>query len=151
MPSTPDVSVVIPTLGRPHLVTRGVRSALAQTHGDIEVVVVVDGPDEETCAALAEIGDPRLRVVRHPTRGGAPNARNVGVREARAPWTALLDDDDEWHPDKLATQLAAATRTPVATPIVTSRLTVRTPRTEFPLPRRLPDPGEPLSEYFAVR
>jgi glycosyltransferase involved in cell wall biosynthesis len=151
VPSTPDVSVVIPTLNRPSLVTRAVRSALAQSHRDIEVVVVVDGPDEATVAALAGIGDQRLRVVRNPTRQGAPNARNVGVREARAPWTALLDDDDEWHPDKLATQLVAAGGASVAMPIVTSRLTVRTPRTEFLLPRRLPDPGEPLSEYFAVR
>jgi glycosyltransferase involved in cell wall biosynthesis len=150
-PSTPDVSVVIPTRERPSLVTRAVRSALAQTHRDIEVLVVVDGPDEATTGALAGLADDRLRVVRNPTRQGAPNARNVGVREARARWTALLDDDDEWHPGKLAAQLDAAAGAGVEQPIVTSRLTVRTPRTQFLLPRRLPDPGEPLSEYFAVR
>jgi glycosyltransferase involved in cell wall biosynthesis len=151
MPPTPDVTVVIPTRGRPALVTRAVHSALAQTLRDIEVVVVVDGPDGSTVAALAGIADPRLRVVELPTSGGAPNARNAGVQAARGAWTALLDDDDEWHPDKLAIQLDLAGNAVHPLPIVISRLVNRTPRTEFVLPRRLPEPGEPLSEYFTVR
>jgi glycosyltransferase involved in cell wall biosynthesis len=151
MVGQPDVSVVIPTRNRPEIVTRAVRSALAQTHPDIEVVVVVDGPDPATVAALAAVPDPRLRVVELPAQGGAPAARNHGAGLARGEWTALLDDDDEWHPEKLATQLALARSAAVPTPIVISRLTVKTPRAEFVLPRRLPDPGEPLSEYFSVR
>ncbi|MEU5548331.1 glycosyltransferase family 2 protein [Micromonospora sp. NPDC047793] len=151
MVSTPQVSVVVPTFARPALVTRAVRSVLAQTVTDIEVIVVVDGPDAATGAALAEIGDPRVRVVELPGRGGAPNARNSGVREARAPWTALLDDDDEWLPTKLAVQLDLARRTRVPSPVVASRLINKTPRAEFVLPRRLPEPGEPISEYLTVR
>src|SRR5262245_38635866 len=148
MPFSPDVSVVIPTLSRPALVTRAVRSALAQTVKAIEVIVVIDGPDEATRAALDTIADARLRVIALPQRGGAPNARNAGVEAARAPWTALLDDDDEWLPHKLATQLDLATRAPVRLPIVASRLINRTPRADLVLPRRLPAAGEPLSEYF---
>jgi glycosyltransferase involved in cell wall biosynthesis len=151
MPDTPDVSVVIPTFSRPELVTRAVRSALAQTVHDIEVIVVIDGPDDATRAALATITDARLRVVALPQRGGAPNARNVGVREARAPWTALLDDDDEWLPHKLAVQLDLANGARVPMPIVGSRLINRTPRAEFVMPRRLPVVGEPRSEYLTVR
>src|ERR1044071_7690025 len=101
MPLPPDVSVVIPTLRRPALVTRAVGSVLAQTIENIEVIVVVDGPDEDTRSALAAITDPRLRVIQLSTQGGAPHARNSGVAEARARWTALLDDDDEWLPRKL--------------------------------------------------
>ncbi|MFI7076954.1 glycosyltransferase family 2 protein [Micromonospora sp. NPDC049903] len=151
MASTPQVSVVVPTFARPALVTRAVRSVLAQTVTDIEVIVVVDGPDAATGAALAEIGDPRVRVVELPGRGGAPNARNTGVREARAPWTALLDDDDEWLPTKLAVQLDVARRSRVPSPVVASRLINKMPRAEFVLPRRLPEPGEPISEYLTVR
>jgi glycosyltransferase involved in cell wall biosynthesis len=148
---TPEVSVVIPTFSRPDLVTRAVRSALAQTVDNIEVIVVVDGPDEASHAALKAVGDPRLRVVGRSEQGGAPNARNVGVREARARWTALLDDDDEWLPEKLAVQLDIAGRTQAAWPVVACRLVNRTPRAEFVIPRRLPEPGEPLSEYLTVR
>jgi glycosyltransferase involved in cell wall biosynthesis len=151
MADKPHVSVVIPTRGRPELVTRAVRSALAQTVRDIEVIVVVDGPDETTRKALEADPDPRVRVIELPERGGAPAARNHGVEQARAEWTALLDDDDEWQPAKLAAQLDLAKRSRLGSPIVICRLVVRTPRAEFVLPRRLPDPDEPLSEYFAVR
>jgi GT2 family glycosyltransferase len=151
MDALPEVSVVIPTRFRPELVTRAVRSALTQTVGTIEVIVVVDGPDQATSDALALITDARLRVLVLPRSGGAPNARNVGVREARAPWTALLDDDDEWLPHKLAVQLDAARAAGVAMPVVASRLINRTPRADSVMPRRLPAPGEPVSEYLTVR
>jgi glycosyltransferase involved in cell wall biosynthesis len=147
----PEVSVVIPTRQRPALVPRAVRSALAQTLPEVEVLVVIDGPDDSTARALAGIDDPRLRMVQRPESGGAPAARNTGAAEARGRWVALLDDDDEWLPDKLAAQLELAKNSPYPLPIVASRLFVRTPRTEFLLPRRLPAPGEPLSEYLSVR
>ncbi|MBG0567200.1 glycosyltransferase family 2 protein [Actinoplanes aureus] len=151
MSSALDVSVVIPTCNRPHLATRAVRSALGQTHRNLEVIVVVDGPDEATEKALAEVADPRLRVVVLPVRGNAPNARNAGAREARGRWTALLDDDDEWLPEKIAIQLALAEASPAGSPIVASRLISRTPRADSVMPRRLPAAGQPLSEYFTVR
>jgi glycosyltransferase involved in cell wall biosynthesis len=151
MQHTPDVSVVIPTFNRPQLVTRAVHSALAQTLENVEVIVVVDGPDAPSVAALASIGDDRLRVIELDRQQGAPNARNVGARQAGGRWTALLDDDDEWLPTKLAVQLDLATGSDLPLPIVVSRLTNRTPRAEFVVPRRLPAPGEPISEYLTVR
>lgn len=151
MPSTPEVSVVIPTFNRSDLVIRAVRSVLTQTYDALEVIVVVDGPGDGTPEALAELDDPRVRVVVQPERGGAPRARNSGVTEARAPWTAFLDDDDEWLPNKLEVQLARAKGSGVSRPIVASRLLNRTPRAESVMPRRLPEPGEPISEYLTVR
>jgi glycosyltransferase involved in cell wall biosynthesis len=149
--ATPDISVVIPTRFRPELVTRAVHSALAQTVDNIEVIVVIDGPDEDTRTTLATITDPRLRVVALPESGGAPNARNVGVGAARARWTALLDDDDEWLRHKLAVQLSLADAAHVPMPIIATRLFNRTPRAEFVMPRRLPMPNEPVCEYLTVR
>ncbi|NUR72341.1 MAG: glycosyltransferase [Hamadaea sp.] len=151
MQVSPRVSVVIPTFGRPELVVRALRSVLAQTMADLEVIVVVDGPDPATGQALAAVDDARLRVIELPEKGGAQNARNTGVRAAAAPWTAMLDDDDEWLPEKLAKQLAAAEAAGAQRPIVASRLLNRTPRAEYAMPRRLRQPGEPWSEYFTVR
>jgi glycosyltransferase involved in cell wall biosynthesis len=150
-PPAPDVSVVIPTRNRPELATRAVRSVLAQTHASLEVIVVVDGPDDETVAALEALGDDRVRVKVLPERGKAPNARNQGVLAARGRWTAFLDDDDEWLPEKLEVQLALAATAAKSSPIVASRLISRSPRADSVIPRRLPAPGEPLSEYFVVR
>ncbi|WP_239097051.1 glycosyltransferase family 2 protein [Asanoa ferruginea] len=145
------MSVVIPTFARPDLVTRAVRSVLAQTVPDLEVVVVVDGPDDATCAALGVIDDGRVRVVPLTAQGGAQNARNVGVGAARAAWTALLDDDDEWLPNKLEVQLGLAKQARAAQPVIASRLINRTPRADSVMPRRLPAQGEPISEYLTVR
>jgi glycosyltransferase involved in cell wall biosynthesis len=145
------VSVVIPTRFRTDLVLRAVHGVLAQTVPDLEVIVVVDGPDEVTCRALAALADPRVRVLVQPAKGGAPNARNVGARAARGRWTAMLDDDDEWLPDKLEVQLKLAHSARAAAPIVASRLINRTPRAESVMPRRLPDPDEPVSEYLTMR
>ncbi|MEV6300549.1 glycosyltransferase family 2 protein [Actinoplanes sp. NPDC051861] len=151
MPSALDVSVVIPTCNRPHLATRAVRSALAQTHPVHEVIVVVDGPDDATVEALAAIGDARVRPIVLPERRRAPHARNVGAGAARGRWTALLDDDDEWLPEKIAVQLELATAARSPLPVVASRLINRTPRADSVMPRRLPAAGEPISEYFTVR
>ena len=149
--SLPLVTVVIPTRGRPELVLRAVRTACAQTLREIEVVVVVDGPDPATRDALAGVGDPRVRVVALDESRGAPGARNVGVAHALAPWTAFLDDDDEWLPEKLETQLALAAASPYARPLVASRLFMRTPRADLVLPRRLPRSDQHPSEYLTVR
>nr|ADE10237.1 glycosyl transferase [Actinoplanes liguriensis] len=151
MPSEPDVSVVIPTCNRPELAVRAVRSALGQTHRNLEVIVVVDGPDEATVTALGEVGDPRLSVIVLPERGKAPNARNTGARAARGRWTAMLDDDDEWLPTKIERQLETAAAATVERPVVACRMISRTPRADTIMPRRLPEPGEPISEYLLVR
>ena len=66
------VSAVIPTRGRPELLRRAVRSALAQTLREIEVVVVIDGEDPATQVVLQELAqqDGRLRVLALPCQRG---------------------------------------------------------------------------------
>lgn len=115
-------------------------------------MVVVDGPDADTLTRLRSLGDSRLRVVELSARTGPGGARNAGVRAARAAWIAFLDDDDEWLPHKIETQLEVAGLSRFARPIVASRLQARGAKGEGPVwPRRLPDPGEPLSEYLFAR
>jgi len=148
----PRVSAVIPTAGRPTLVVRAAKSALEQTMRDLEVVVVLDGPDPETLTRLRSLVDPRLRVIELPDRAGPGAARNAGVRAARGSWIALLDDDDEWLPGKLEAQLEAARGSAVSRPVVATRVRARSGRGEDPVwPLRLPDPGEPFSEYLFSR
>src|SRR5215203_24072 len=103
----PEVTVVIPTLNRRDFLQRTLDAALGQQEVRLEVVVVDDGSDG-TAAAVDARGDTRVRVVRHDCPQGAARARNRGLQEAQAPWTAFLDDDDLWAPDKLSRQLAAA-------------------------------------------
>ncbi len=73
---TPIVSAVIPTRNRPEMVVRAALSALQQSFQQLEVVVVIDGPDPTTLHALAEIDDPRLRILAlEESVGGAEAAK----------------------------------------------------------------------------
>jgi glycosyltransferase involved in cell wall biosynthesis len=146
----PTVSVVIPTVRRPNLVTQAVKSVLAQTMRDLELIVVVDGPDPATIASLALIPDDRLRVIQNQVSVGPGSARNVGAAAARGPWLAFLDDDDEWLPEKLERQLAAV-GSPDQRVIVTCRSHIVTPRARFIWPRRIYDNVTPLDEYLFDR
>ena len=120
--------------------------------GDLEVVVVLDGPDPDARARLRSHADPRLRVVELATRVGPGGTRNAGVRAARASWIAFLDDDDEWLPGKLEAQLAVARTSSFRRPVVAARVRAWGRGREAPVwPRRLPDLGEPFSEYLFSR
>jgi glycosyltransferase involved in cell wall biosynthesis len=103
-----EVSIVIPTRGRWSLLKETLAAALAQEGVSHEVVVVDDGSRDETAAELGEVGDERLRVVRHERPRGVALARNRGIAEARGEWVAFLDDDDLWSPRKLRNQLDAS-------------------------------------------
>lgn len=103
----PLVSVILPTYNRARTLERAVRSVLAQTQPDLELLVVDDGSTDHTSQVLAGIHDPRLHVIRQDNRGPAA-ARNAGIAAARGDWLAFQDSDDEWLPHKLAAQLAAA-------------------------------------------
>ncbi|UCN14087.1 glycosyltransferase family 2 protein [Cellulomonas iranensis] len=98
-PAVPLVSVVLPTYQRADVLGRAMRSVLAQTVTDLELLVVDDGSTDGTAELVADIArtDPRVRYLVQPN-GGAPRARNRGVAHARAPYTAFQDSDDEWEP-----------------------------------------------------
>jgi glycosyltransferase involved in cell wall biosynthesis len=109
VPSTPEVTVCIPTRNRwTWLSAHALPSALPQEDVDHEVIVVDDGSSDETPTRLAELSEPRLRVLRHEKRRGVAKARNTGIAAARGEWVAFLDDDDVWSPRKLRAQLDAA-------------------------------------------
>lgn len=147
MKSTSMVAAVIPTRNRPALVARAVHSALSQTVKDLEVIVVVDGPDPVTAAALGKIADQRVRVIALTSSVGGSDARNIGVANAHTEWIAFLDDDDEWFPTKIEKQLAVALSMADEFPVISCRLRVKNPRFEAIWPRRVIG-DEPVSEYL---
>jgi hypothetical protein len=117
----PLVSVIIPTyLQHELLVSRAIPSALAQTHPEIEVVVVGDGAPEETALAIARIGDERVRYENLTVRAPYPEDPgefwrvagtppwNAAWELARGMWIAPLNDDDSFRPDHVELLLRAA-------------------------------------------
>lgn len=101
----PDVSVIMP-VWKPHQgwLDVAVRSVLAETTCDVELIVVDDG-NTEPVAAVLDRADPRLKVVRIP-HGGVSRARNAGVAIARGQHLRFLDADDAVEPGSTAHLLA---------------------------------------------
>jgi len=102
------ITAIIPTYKRPFkLLERALRSVLAQTYRNIEVVVVDDSPS--TYQGRAEIAanihlDDRVTYIQHDAQKGACAARNTGLAHANGKYIAFLDDDDEWLPEKIELQ-----------------------------------------------
>jgi glycosyltransferase involved in cell wall biosynthesis len=99
------VSVVIPAYNAERELRQAVESALAQTAGDLEVIVVDDGSTDGTRAVAEGFDDPRVRAVSQENAGAAA-ARNAGIAVASGEYVAFLDADDAWLPTKLERQLA---------------------------------------------
>ena len=148
-PRLPIVTVVIPTYSRPALVLRAIRSALAQSFTALEVLVVIDGPDPDTVRAIEGVQDERLRYLELDEKVGGAEARNVGARAGEGQWIALLDDDDEWLPAKLTKQLEAVGTRDVRSVLVATQHLYRVDgAADVVRPRRMPKPGEQLSEFM---
>ncbi len=107
----PKVSVILPTHNRAHLLVRAIKSALSQTFGDFELLVIDDCSTDNTREIVAGFDDLRLRYQRHSLNGGAGVARNTGIRAASGEYIAFLDSDDEWLPGKLREHIRTFTVT----------------------------------------
>ena len=104
MTHPPLVSAIVPVFNREAMVAAAIRSLLAQTLDDIEVVVVDDGSSDASVAVVEAISDRRIRLIRHPRNLGVPSARNSGLEAARGKYVAWLDSDDTARPERLAVQ-----------------------------------------------
>jgi len=105
-----EISVVIPTYNRKNLLSRALKSILAQSSKPAEIIVVDDGSTDST-ASLVQGFHPDINYFFQENHG-VSSARNTGLRMARCEWLALLDSDDEWLPSKLAAQATALSQNP---------------------------------------
>jgi hypothetical protein len=104
---TPFVSVVIASYGRAAMVVCAVRSVLAQTHSDLEVIVSDDASPDDTLEMLAGISDPRLRVRAQSANVGVWENWATALGMARGEYVVFLGDDDALSPNFVACHLEA--------------------------------------------
>lgn len=104
------VSVVITTFQRKQdVVIKAVKSVLAQTYSNFELILVDDNRGEnsytEQIRSITNVDD-RIVYTRTHLTHGAQAARNKGIQESKGKYVAFLDDDDDWLPQKLEKQVA---------------------------------------------
>ena len=108
-----EVSVIIPTHNREKFISECVQSVLAQTLPAREIIIVDDGSTDATYNILRDLGFNSLSTKKTVLRyffqqnRGVSSARNLGIKEARSEYIALLDSDDLWLKSKLDRQVSA--------------------------------------------
>lgn len=102
----PLVSILVPAFNAEGTLADTLRSALASSYSNLELVLVDDGSTDGTTAIAQAIAkdDKRVRVFRKP-HCGVSAALNFGIAQCRGEFVARLDADDLWHPTKLAKQV----------------------------------------------
>lgn len=98
----PKISVIFPVGKREAFLAEALESVLAQSLGDFELLVILDGVPEAVRAIVDGYRDERLRLLTLPLNLGISTARNTGLLAARAPYIAYQDSDDVALPERLA-------------------------------------------------
>lgn len=102
--NAPEVSVIIPAYNAAPWLDEAVASVLAQTHSDLEVIIVNDGSTDNTLQIAHGFMDDRVRVV-NQANAGVSAARNAGIAAAGGEYICFMDADDAMLPANLATKL----------------------------------------------
>lgn len=100
----PQVTVIIPAYNAIDYLPDAVKSALAQTFSDLEIIVINDGSSDDTEQWLQQQNHPKLTFISQSNRGKSA-ARNTGIAKAKGEYLAFLDADDLWESTKLAKQV----------------------------------------------
>ena len=108
-----EVSVIIPTYNRAAFISECVQSVLTQTLPAREVIIVDDGSTDATYNILNDLGFNSISTPKtvlgyiFQKNQGVSSARNLGIKEAKSEYIALLDSDDCWLKGKLDRQVIA--------------------------------------------
>jgi glycosyltransferase involved in cell wall biosynthesis len=102
------VSAIIPVLNTARYLAEAIESALAQTHSEVEVIVVDGGSVDGSLEVARSFGNSITVIIASEVR--LAGGRNRGVAAARGGCVAFLDADDLWMPRKLEIQLEALAR-----------------------------------------
>jgi glycosyltransferase involved in cell wall biosynthesis len=96
----PDISIIIPLYNKENHIRVTLKSVLAQTFQDFEIIIVNDGSTDDSIKEISLIKDHRIMLFTIENQG-VSYARNYGIERAGTDFIAFLDADDYWYPDHL--------------------------------------------------
>ena len=102
----PLVSVVLPTYNRARLLPHAIRSVLAQTHDNLELIIVDDNSPDDTADVVHSFRDPRIRYVRNDPNLKLPRALNRGFSMANGELLTWTSDDNMFMPEAVEKMVA---------------------------------------------
>ncbi len=106
----PLVTIVMANYNGTEYIEHALRSALAQTLHELEIIVADDASTDDSADRVASVArlDTRVRLIRAATNAGPGAARNLCLESARGRWIAVMDSDDLMHKERLARLIALA-------------------------------------------
>lgn len=104
--TAPLVTVLMPNHNGARFIAASIRSVLAQTLEDYELLIIEDASTDNSLEVIRGFQDPRIRVIQLEQNEHICVGLNLGLREARGKYIARIDSDDCWHPTKLEKQIA---------------------------------------------
>ena len=93
--TSPLLTIVIPVYNMEKYVEKCIRSVLAQSYVDFELIVIDDGSKDNSCEIIDKIAkeDTRIKFYAYPN-GGVSAARNRGIEQAKGKYLIFIDADD---------------------------------------------------------
>ena len=100
------VSIIMPSYNTAEYIGQSIKSVLAQTYKNWELIIVDDCSTDNTDEVVAKyLGDKRIKYLKNEKNSGAAVSRNRALRETKGKWIAFLDSDDLWSKHKLEWQI----------------------------------------------
>ena len=100
------VSIIMPSYNTDKFIIETIKSVLAQTYTEWELLIVDDCSTDKTDEIVRSfLSDKRIKYFKNEKNSGAAASRNKALREAKGKWIAFLDSDDLWMPEKLEKQI----------------------------------------------
>lgn len=113
LPQREKISVVMPMFNRESVVLDAIRSVIAQSYTNWELLIVDDGSSDDSVSVVLGAGlDDRVRLLRLPENKGVSAARNRALAEATGALITYLDSDNAWHEDFLLIMLNSMAEQP---------------------------------------
>lgn len=101
------VSIIMPSYNTASYISNSIKSVIAQTYNNWELIIVDDCSTDNTDEIVADfLIDKRIKYYKNNYNRGAAQSRNRALQEAKGRYIAFLDSDDLWLPEKLELQLA---------------------------------------------
>ena len=100
------VSIIMPNYNSEKYVEETIKSVLAQTYQNWELIFVDDCSTDNSLDLVRSFEDDRIKIFQNEVNSGAAISRNYALRMATGKWIAFLDSDDLWESEKLSKQIA---------------------------------------------